>query len=124
MTSFTVGRGEQADVQLSHDTVSRLHLRITPISANECLVEDLGSANGTWLLRGEQRIAITSDRLTPPDLLALGEYPISVAQILSLYQQGPTPERGRTKTDADSNTRDPFSRYVRSEDGRYVRKPK
>lgn len=122
MTSFIVGRGEQADVRLSHDTVSRLHLRITTLSAAEYLVEDLGSANGTWVMRGEQRLPVSSERLTPADQLVLGDYPVTLAVLLELSGQS-SQQAPRPRND-DSNTRDPFSRYVRSEDGRYVRKPK
>ncbi|SDX32769.1 FHA domain-containing protein [Marinobacter mobilis] len=122
MTSFTVGRGEQADVRLNHDTISRLHLRVTLVSPGAYLVEDLGSANGTWLLRDERRFPLTAERLGARDLLLLGDYSIELAQLLDAYQQSAQP--ARPTPDADSNTRDPFSRYIRSEDGRYVRKPK
>lgn len=122
MTSFTVGRGEQADVRLNHDTISRLHLRVTLVSPGAYLVEDLGSANGTWLLRGEQRLPLSAERLGAHDRLILGDYPVDVAQLLDRYQQGASAPQ--PTADRDSNTRDPFSRYVRSEDGRYVRKPK
>ncbi len=122
MTSFTVGRGVQADVRLSHDTVSRLHLKVTPISDSQCLVEDLGSANGTWLLQDGQRVAVGHQPLANHLQLTLGDYPVTLAQLLSLHQQA----RAATEPPpgADNQTRDPFSRYVRSEDGRYVRKPK
>lgn len=122
MTSFTVGRGEQADVRLNHDTISRLHLRVTLVSPGAYLVEDLGSANGTWLMRDERRVPLAAERLGARDVLLLGDYPVELAQLLDLYQQGAQP--ARHTPDPDSNTRDPFSRYIRSEDGRYVRKPK
>ncbi|MDC0663153.1 FHA domain-containing protein [Marinobacter sp. SS21] len=122
MTSFTVGRGVQADVRLSHDTVSRLHLKVTPISDSQCLVEDLGSANGTWVLRDGQRFAIGHEPLANHLQLTLGDYPVTLTQLLNLHQQAQA--GAEQPSGADHQTRDPFSRYVRTEDGRYVRKPK
>lgn len=49
----TVGRGEDCDVVLADDSVSRHQARVLP-TAEGFLLEDLGSANGTWV--GEERI--------------------------------------------------------------------
>ncbi|HSD16096.1 MAG TPA: FHA domain-containing protein [Thermomonas sp.] len=46
--SLNVGRAEDAGLRIPLDSISRQHARLTP-AANEVLVEDLGSANGTWL---------------------------------------------------------------------------
>jgi hypothetical protein len=46
--SLTVGRAEDATLQLPLDGISRQHARLTP-AGDEVLLEDLGSANGTWL---------------------------------------------------------------------------
>lgn len=45
---LTVGRGEDAGLRIPLDSISRQHARLTP-AGNEVLVEDLGSANGTWI---------------------------------------------------------------------------
>ncbi len=46
--SLTVGRAEDAGLRIPLDSVSRQHARLTP-AGDEVLLEDLGSANGTWL---------------------------------------------------------------------------
>ncbi len=46
--SLTVGRAVEAGLRIPLESVSRLHARLTP-AGDEVLVEDLGSANGTWL---------------------------------------------------------------------------
>lgn len=46
--SLTVGRAEDAALHLPLDGISRQHARLTP-AGDEVLLEDLGSANGTWL---------------------------------------------------------------------------
>jgi len=46
--SLTVGRADDAGLRIPLDSISRLHARLTP-AGDGVLVEDLGSANGTWL---------------------------------------------------------------------------
>jgi DNA-binding NtrC family response regulator len=45
--NYVLGRGASADIRIDHPSVSRAHLRLS-VGAH-VLVEDLGSANGTWL---------------------------------------------------------------------------
>lgn len=45
---LVVGRADDAGIRISAANVSRHHARMTP-AGDEVLVEDLGSANGTWL---------------------------------------------------------------------------
>ena len=46
--SLVVGRAEDAGLRIPVANVSRHHARLTP-AGDEVLVEDLGSANGTWV---------------------------------------------------------------------------
>lgn len=46
--SVCVGRADDAGLRIPMEGVSRQHARLTP-AGDEVLVEDLGSANGTWL---------------------------------------------------------------------------
>ena len=46
--SMVVGRAEDASLCLPLESISRQHARLTP-AGDEVLVEDLGSANGTWI---------------------------------------------------------------------------
>ena len=46
--SLVVGRADEAGLRIPSANVSRQHARLTP-AGDEVLVEDLGSANGTWL---------------------------------------------------------------------------
>lgn len=46
--SLTVGRADDAGVRIPLESISRLHARLTP-AGDDVLLEDLGSANGTWL---------------------------------------------------------------------------
>jgi pSer/pThr/pTyr-binding forkhead associated (FHA) protein len=64
----TVGRGEDADLVLADELVSRRHAQLTP-SGSGAVVEDLGSRNGTFV-NGEGVHGPT--RLDPGDQLQLG----------------------------------------------------
>ena len=45
---ITVGRASEADLRVELEGISRMHARLTA-AGDELIVEDLGSANGTWL---------------------------------------------------------------------------
>src|SRR5690349_3865160 len=61
----TIGRGAEADLQVVHPTVSRVHVAIHvdgTTRAQGCIVEDLGSLNGTRVrgtrLAANERVAL------------------------------------------------------------------
>jgi pSer/pThr/pTyr-binding forkhead associated (FHA) protein len=66
--AVTVGRGQDADLVLADELVSRRHVQVTP-SGSGAVVEDLGSRNGTFV-NGEGIHGLT--RLEPGDQLQLG----------------------------------------------------
>jgi len=43
-----IGKGESVDVKICHDTISRIHARVT-VEDNDYYIEDLNSTNGTYL---------------------------------------------------------------------------
>lgn len=59
--TYVVGRGEDGDIVLQSDLVSRVHARITA-GPSELLVEDLESSNGTFLngsrVVGENKVGV------------------------------------------------------------------
>lgn len=72
--TLVVGRGPDVDLRLDSPIVSRVHLRVTA-AADGALVEDLGSANGTFV--SGQRVE--SSRLHPGDHVVVGPYQLEVA---------------------------------------------
>jgi len=46
--SLGIGRADDAGLRIPLEGISRLHARLTP-AGDQVLVEDMGSANGTWL---------------------------------------------------------------------------
>jgi serine/threonine protein kinase len=66
--AYVIGRGPEADIRIDTPLISRAHARLT-IQERECLIEDLGSSNGTFV-DGERIGAITV--LLPEGQIMLG----------------------------------------------------
>ncbi|MBT7318885.1 MAG: sigma 54-interacting transcriptional regulator [Planctomycetes bacterium] len=68
-----VGRGLECDIHLEDPLASREHCQFV-LEADQVWVEDLNSANGTWL-RGE---LIQRERLSPGDMVSVGSCKIGL----------------------------------------------
>src|SRR5271165_3037571 len=66
--TYVIGRGTEADVRIETPLISRAHARLT-IKESECLIEDLGSSNGTFI-NGERISVVTL--LRPEASIMLG----------------------------------------------------
>jgi len=66
---MVLGRATDADLQLDDSQVSRHHARVTEASDGSAIVEDLGSANGTFINHNEVE---GPARLDPGDELLVG----------------------------------------------------
>jgi len=72
LDTFRVGRAPENQLALDAEHVSSEHLRIFRGLDGFC-VEDLGSSNGTWLMRGNERVSVTQAmELESGDELELG----------------------------------------------------
>jgi pSer/pThr/pTyr-binding forkhead associated (FHA) protein len=78
--AVTIGRSNEAHIQLWQRTVSSpLHARVK-LEAGGWVIEDLGSTNGTFVLTGgrERRAPVA---LRPGDTIQVGEHGIRVTRI-------------------------------------------
>lgn len=64
----TIGRSKESDICLQGDGVSRHHARIECNAVGQVFVQDLGSANGTYI----NEVSIRNGLLNPGDRLRLG----------------------------------------------------
>ena len=75
--TFTVGRSDESDLVVAHETLSRRHLVIRQ-RGGDIFVEDLGSANGTFV--NEEKIPARAPiRLDPEDRVAMGEAEVNLS---------------------------------------------
>ena len=80
-TDFTVGRSPEADIVLPSTSASRLHAKFSFSSRQDAKavtlsVQDLGSANGTFV-NGER---IRKRRLSPGDIVNLGKVQLTLKE--------------------------------------------
>ncbi len=74
-----IGRSATNDITLSHASVSRRHAQLT-ILADEILLEDLGSTNGTFV--GDSSLRINRCRVQESDLVRIGKFRLAVGHLL------------------------------------------
>jgi pSer/pThr/pTyr-binding forkhead associated (FHA) protein len=82
-----IGRGQGCDLVLSHASVSRRHAELTIEPDGAILIRDLNSTGGTFVLRNGKEIPVTRTQLKRSDGLRLGDYEISVENLLSLIEE-------------------------------------
>jgi pSer/pThr/pTyr-binding forkhead associated (FHA) protein len=91
-SGIVIGRGHEAELRLSDPAVSRLHAAVR-VEGRTLVVEDLGSANGTW---------VNGDRLRDPrragagDSIVLGDTRLEI-QIET--EEGPLPRTEQATPD-------------------------
>src|SRR6187551_3162723 len=78
---LVIGRGEDADVRLIGDSVSRRHA-VLRVQAEKFTLEDLGSSNGTTL-RGEPAPAHRALPIEPGESFIVGEFVLLVRAVRS-----------------------------------------
>ncbi|WP_045858560.1 FHA domain-containing protein [Teredinibacter purpureus] len=118
MTAYTVGRGEDAHIVINDASVSSRHLTVERVSENYVRVIDLGSTNGTYVSSGAGKEKITQIDVQTSDTLFLGAFSIKVADLMGKIAQADVKPSAAGERDNEKG----FSRYIRTEDGRYVRK--
>ncbi len=68
--SITIGRGSTCKIKLLSSGISKQHCKLTSLSGGRIELEDLGSANGTFV----NGVQITKQIVRPGDTLSVNEY--------------------------------------------------
>src|SRR5262249_39328180 len=100
--SYVLGRSADCDVILETGRVSRRHARIV-VSENGATIEDLRSANGTYV--NGARIPERGQSLGPDDFIVIGEIGVEI-QIVTEGKQ-PSAERPKSVPRAPMESRPP-----------------
>jgi PAS domain-containing protein len=77
--NYTIGRSSECDIKLQATGVSKQHCSLTPVSGLRVEVEDLGSANGTYV----NGLLVKKHVMKPGDTLNISQF------ILQLRKQSP-----------------------------------
>jgi len=89
---FSIGRADakRADILLSGNTISAKHAEIYVDNNGMLLVSDLGSSNGTCILRSGKKLSVSSKAISliPSDILSLGGNDFTVDALLKKIPTG------------------------------------
>jgi pSer/pThr/pTyr-binding forkhead associated (FHA) protein len=77
----TIGRVAGNELVLDDPRVSSRHARLILVDGDGCCIEDLGSANGTFLNRPDQRVTIPT-RLSFTDTIYFGTFAVPASRLL------------------------------------------
>ena len=80
---YTVGRDPSASVVLSHDTVSRVHAELIPVTGGQVYVTDCASTGGTFIDEGGRWQKITQAFVDAGGRLRFGEVEVGVERLLA-----------------------------------------
>ncbi|MEQ8660937.1 MAG: FHA domain-containing protein [Gammaproteobacteria bacterium] len=78
--------GRAGDVVLYDDTVSRRHASLE-VAADQLILRDLDSRNGTYLIRDKALLPFSSGAVQPDQVFAFGECVRSVAQLIAAIRE-------------------------------------
>ena len=81
--TYTIGRDPSASVVLPHDTVSRVHAELIPVSAGQVYVTDCASTGGTFIDEGGRWQKITQAFVEAGSRVRFGDLEVGVEQLLA-----------------------------------------
>lgn len=84
---FSIGRGQDADIPLDDETVSRRHAEVTLTSDGKYYFADCNSSGGSYLLKDAAWVPLQQSFVEKTDQLQLGHYQLSVQELAMKIQE-------------------------------------
>ncbi|MFN8057897.1 MAG: PrsW family glutamic-type intramembrane protease [Vicinamibacterales bacterium] len=84
MPTLTIGRATTCDITLADPTVSSHHATLEVDADGRVLLRDDGSANGTTLVRGQERRRLTSEEIVDGDEVEFGDLRVSYDMLIDM----------------------------------------
>ena len=81
--TYTIGRDPSASVVLPHDTVSRIHAELIPVTGGQVYVTDCASTGGTFIDEGGRWQKITQAFVDAGGKVRFGKLEVGVEQLLA-----------------------------------------
>jgi hypothetical protein len=83
---FTVGRANTCDIPIAHDSVSRTHAEIELLNDDRLRVRDLGSQNGTALIRQGREFPLAQEVVFLNDTIRFGEVALAAREVFDILK--------------------------------------
>lgn len=80
--SYKIGKSRSCDIVLADDTVSSRHAEIVIHPGGKIFLTDMGSRNGSYILKGHDFKKIRQTYITPTDIVKFGLCEIAVKDLL------------------------------------------
>lgn len=88
---YLIGRDPGCAIPIADDSISRRHAQIA-VDGSQIRVEDVGSSNGTFLIRqGRKKKIDAEETVFATDTLQFGEVQLSVKDLLESIQPASSP---------------------------------
>lgn len=116
---YLVGRGEDVDIFINDITVSGSHLILIVLDSDRVRIIDNNSTNGTYLVK-TGHLKIMDEIVDMDATLILGATYRTTPRLLLQRVAANVELQGVPRT--ASNTSEPFSRYLRDDNGEFKRK--
>lgn len=85
MKTWSIGRANDCDIVLGHDSVSRVHARSHVTDEGYLAVQDANSRNGTFLNRNGQWIRVRKVILGTQDRIRFGDEEVSLDRLVDQF---------------------------------------
>lgn len=83
---FTIGRERDCDVPIADDSVSRRHAEIWLSESGSLMMADMGSSNGTTLIRGGRGFPLFTETVALTDRVRLGDVDLGVGDLVEAVE--------------------------------------
>lgn len=84
---FTVGRAKSSDIPIAHESISRTHAEIELRDGDRLWVRDLGSQNGTVLIRQGREFPLGQELVFLGDTIRFGEVALAVSDVIDILKK-------------------------------------
>ena len=81
-TVYSIGRGDQADIQLDDPTVSRIHAELVVTAGDKFYITDCLSSGGTFLEEGGKFESVQQSYVERADKVKFGEFCTTLQDLL------------------------------------------
>ena len=109
---YRIGRSSGVDIQINHDSVSRVHAELIATQSGSYYLTDCASSGGSYVARNGEWRRIRQEFISPTDAILLGQYQTTAPALIAMAAQEERRSGGGKPTREDSLPLGPVRRNV------------